>query len=230
MSDDSRVFLNPETLKGIAHPIRVRLLGLLREDGPSTATRLAERIGQSSGVTSYHLRQLALHGFVVDDAGRGNARERWWRARHRQTTLDGAAARAAPAESEAYMRAIAAQYADRTDQWLGELPTLPEEWHEGVTLSDYRLRLRPAESAELLAAIERLIAAYRSDDPDIPAPGDAERVVVQLQLMPFIRPTAEAGLPGRAADGPEREADGPAPGERDGGPAHGKRPDGGGRR
>src|SRR6478735_11898073 len=67
-------------LKALAHPLRVRLLGLLRTYGPSTATALARRVDQSSGVTSYHLRQLESSGFVVEDTERGNRRERWWKA------------------------------------------------------------------------------------------------------------------------------------------------------
>ncbi|MBW8766480.1 MAG: helix-turn-helix transcriptional regulator, partial [Geodermatophilales bacterium] len=64
------------------------LLAALRMDGPSTATHLAERLGESSGSTSYHLRQLAAFGFVEEVPGEGDGRERWWRARHRSTRWD----------------------------------------------------------------------------------------------------------------------------------------------
>ncbi|MBU2662417.1 winged helix-turn-helix domain-containing protein [Actinoplanes bogorensis] len=74
-----------------AHPLRVRLLNLLRERGPSTASKLAELLGQSSGATSYHLRQLAAYGFV-EDAGCGTGRERWWQATSARTDLDAATA------------------------------------------------------------------------------------------------------------------------------------------
>src|SRR5215475_11195 len=79
--------LTPQALRGLVHPIRLRLLDLLQADGPATASGLAQRIGQSSGVTSYHLRVLAEHGFVVEDTERGNARDRWWRAVHRTTSF-----------------------------------------------------------------------------------------------------------------------------------------------
>ena len=72
-------------LKALAHPVRLRMLGMLRIDGPATATSLAARLGLNSGATSYHLRQLADHGFIVDDQERGNGRERWWRAAHAST-------------------------------------------------------------------------------------------------------------------------------------------------
>src|SRR5262249_24497142 len=46
--------LTPGRLRVLVHPIRVRLLHLLGTDGPATATQLGRKLGQSSGVTSYH--------------------------------------------------------------------------------------------------------------------------------------------------------------------------------
>ena len=85
---------------------------MLRADGPATATTLAARLGINTGQTSYHLRQLAQHGFVVDDLERGNGRDRWWRAVHQSTRT--AREPADPADREAfdaYMRAVAVMYA-----------------------------------------------------------------------------------------------------------------------
>lgn len=198
-----RVYLNAETLKGVAHPIRLRLLGLLRENGPSTATKLAERIGQSSGVTSYHLRQLAQFGFIEDataESGSGG-RERWWKAAHRATSLEAGPIREAPAEAEAYMRAIASAYAERIDRWLGEMALAPTEWDDAATLSDYNLRLTAAEATELLGRLDALIQSYRNYRSEEPAPDDAEKVIVQLQVMPFLRAIGETPRP---ADGGQR--------------------------
>ena len=50
----------------IAHPVRFRIWELLRE-GPSTASRLAGRIGESRGSASYHLRMLARAGLIQKD-------------------------------------------------------------------------------------------------------------------------------------------------------------------
>ena len=77
---------DPAALEALAHPLRNRLLGLLRTDGPATASGLAERVGESSGVTSYHLRKLAEVGFVEEEADRGTRRERWWRSVHSATS------------------------------------------------------------------------------------------------------------------------------------------------
>ncbi len=75
---------DPRVLRALAHPLRNALLGLLRSEGPSTASKLGQRLGESSGSTSYHLRQLAALGFVEEVPG-GTARERYWQARHRNT-------------------------------------------------------------------------------------------------------------------------------------------------
>jgi DNA-binding transcriptional ArsR family regulator len=177
----SDVRLDATSLRGLAHPLRVRILGLLREQGPATATTLAERLGQSTGATSYHLRQLATYGFVVEDPARNVGRERWWRAAHSRTILD---IEALDPEAEGYMRAVAAQYNDRVDRWVDELAALPGEWLDSLTLSDWRLRLTPAEGRALKEDLFALLSRYRQDGAT-GAPDGAAKVVAQLQLMPF---------------------------------------------
>jgi DNA-binding transcriptional ArsR family regulator len=183
----SSISLSGDRLKAIAHPLRVRLLQLLREDGPSTATRLGERIGESSGVTSYHLRQLAAHGFVGDDPGHAGGRERWWRALTNRTSLAAPDARASAADAETYMRAVAMQDAERTERWLDQLHRTPAEWDEAGTLSTYRLRLTRDQAVALVAQLEELSAGLRADDPDADGSDGTERVFLQYQVMPFIR-------------------------------------------
>jgi DNA-binding MarR family transcriptional regulator len=183
---EEKVRLSATTLRGIAHPLRLRLLGLLREDGPSTATKLAERTGQSSGATSYHLRQLAAYGFVSELTDQGTGRERWWQATHRGMSLEAEDIRNAPEEAETYMRLVAAQYAERVERWLNDLPLATPEWDRGATLSDWRLRLTPEEATRLMAEMQALIAAYRRDEEGVPAPEAAKRVALQIQLMPFL--------------------------------------------
>lgn len=70
--------LDPAALRALAHPLRIRILDLLSSQGPLTASKLGEIVSESSGSTSYHLRQLAKHGLVRDVEGKGTARERWW--------------------------------------------------------------------------------------------------------------------------------------------------------
>jgi DNA-binding transcriptional ArsR family regulator len=68
-----------EELKALAHPLRQRMLYHLAFAGPSSATSLASAFGESTGSTSYHLRQLARYGFIEEERERSRGRERWWR-------------------------------------------------------------------------------------------------------------------------------------------------------
>src|SRR5882757_1176439 len=70
---------DPRALRAYAHPVRNKLIGLLRLEGPLTATRAAELLGESSGTTSFHLRQLAKYG-LVEEAPGGKGREKPWQA------------------------------------------------------------------------------------------------------------------------------------------------------
>lgn len=69
----------PEALKAFAHPLRMAIYDYLTLHGSATATQVGRHLGESSGQTSYHLRQLARHGIVEDDPERTGGRERWWR-------------------------------------------------------------------------------------------------------------------------------------------------------
>src|SRR5699024_3481266 len=74
-------------LKALARPVRLRIRGLLRTLGPATASQIARRLGVNSGATSYHLRQLAEHGFIEEAPDLGTRRERWWRAVSQVTSV-----------------------------------------------------------------------------------------------------------------------------------------------
>jgi DNA-binding transcriptional ArsR family regulator len=190
--DQNSITPDARNLRGLAHPVRVRIVGMLRHDGPSTATKLADRLGLSSAATSYHLRQLATYGFIAEAEELGQGRERWWRALHRMTTFDMRASDdpEVAAEGEAFLRGVAESYIHNLRTYLDERPTLAPEWQGASTLSDIVLRLTPGETEELMEAIWRHVRdSRRADDPDAAAPDGARQVQVQLQVFP--RPGSE---------------------------------------
>ncbi len=69
-----------DTLKALANPRRQRILQHLGLHGGATSAGLARELGLNTGATSYHLRELAKHGFVEDVPELAHGRERWWRA------------------------------------------------------------------------------------------------------------------------------------------------------
>ncbi|OCC07886.1 Helix-turn-helix domain protein [Streptomyces sp. PTY087I2] len=178
----------------MAHPVRVQVVGLLRKHGPSTATRLAERLGVNSGTASYHLRQLGAAGFVEEDTERGNARERWWRSVHRMTELsDRSLADREPEATLAYLQSVAATYTLRTQQTLNGLQTLPHAWRGTFDMSDWTLRLTPEEAVALRRELRDVVARYRRDVPEVAAhaPEGAERVGVITHVLPELDSPAE---------------------------------------
>ena len=71
--------LDERAVRVLAHPLRSRLLGRLRVEGPATATELAAALDSNTGATSYHLRALEGVGLVTD-TGEGVGKRRLWRA------------------------------------------------------------------------------------------------------------------------------------------------------
>ncbi|WP_059013507.1 ArsR/SmtB family transcription factor [Streptomyces specialis] len=179
--------LDARGLRALAHPVRVRLLGLLREHGPATATQLARRMDLTSGATSYHLRRLGEAGFVDEDTGRGNARERWWRPVHRPASPgDPDRPAGAPGAAPAYPRSLAAVNALRVQRTLDALETMPEPWRHAFDLSDVALRLTPAEARRLRDEVRAVVAGFRRDTPEEngSAPAGSERVVFLTHVLP----------------------------------------------
>ena len=81
MRDDApRKFVDLEAMRALAHPRRLRIWQFLDLNGPATSAMLAAELGLNTGATSYHLRELASHGFVAEVPDRARGRERWWRA------------------------------------------------------------------------------------------------------------------------------------------------------
>ncbi len=182
--------LDTGSLKALAHPLRMRLLGLLRRYGPATASALGRRLGESSGSTSYHLRTLARHGFVEEDTTRGNGRDRWWRSLHRSTHWDATQFDDDPGGREAvavFGRMRLEGHAALVRTWLETRMDWPDAWREAAGEDDYVLRLDAdrlaALSAELRATVERFAA-------ETPGPG-AERVSVVLYAIPERTPEGE---------------------------------------
>ncbi|WP_371616093.1 ArsR/SmtB family transcription factor [Streptomyces sp. NBC_00454] len=176
--------LDAQSLRGLAHPLRIRLLGALRHDGPATASQLAERLGESSGATSYHLRQLASHGFVEDAPEHGKGRERWWRAAHDGTAFDESLVfdedPATRGAAEVFLAEILKIHTQELNNWLGQAHSWPVEWRRGSDLSDFTLQLTPAQSHELILKMHDLVNSYR----DLPPEEDTEAVRFHTHAFP----------------------------------------------
>ncbi|MGY0061327.1 ArsR/SmtB family transcription factor [Streptomyces sp. LZ34] len=185
--DDVRV-LDARSLRGLAHPLRMRLLDALREYGPATASQLADRLGESSGATSYHLRQLATYGFVVEDTERGKGRERWWKSAQRgiQMGVDELLRDADPSVRGAMstmLYELATTHGQEISTWLGSWREWPEEWRRAWDISDFTIRLTPELAAEMRDKVHEVINSYREKEVGQDAE-DSARFRVHLHAFP----------------------------------------------
>jgi DNA-binding transcriptional ArsR family regulator len=174
--------LDARSLRGLAHPLRMQLLDALRFGGPATASQLAERLGESSGATSYHLRQLARYGFVEDDARGAKGRERWWRHCERQLDLP-----RSPHETEttsALLGALLEREAATLDRYVAQREELPE-WEGASFFSSRVCRLTPERLAELNRSIQALTDRLTEDGE-----ADATARPVRVLALGFPQPGA----------------------------------------
>ncbi|MEV0429284.1 helix-turn-helix domain-containing protein [Micromonospora sp. NPDC050495] len=180
------VRLDHRQVRVLAHPLRMRLLGALRVKGPATATTLATLLDTNTGATSYHLRQLAEVGLVVEDPDRGTGRQRWWRAAHDVTNWeasdfdDDPDARAAIDWIQGDQVRLLAGHAE---QWFATQHEWSAEWRDAFGMSDFFLTV-PADrlaaiEAELWAVLER-----HRQEADPTEPG-AERVQIFVAAYPM---------------------------------------------
>ncbi|WP_329250698.1 helix-turn-helix domain-containing protein [Streptomyces sp. NBC_01478] len=179
--------LDARSLRGLAHPLRMRLLSELRRNGPATASQLAAKLGESSGATSYHLRQLAEYGFLEDAPEHGKGRERWWQAMHGGVELNETllldpdpAVRGAAA---VFMHEVSTVHAQELSTFVATTHDWSADWYEASDASDWTLRLTPEMSVELIAKMHELVNSYRAQALPEGTP-EAEQVRIHSHVFP----------------------------------------------
>ncbi|MER5701630.1 winged helix-turn-helix domain-containing protein [Micromonospora sp. NPDC002296] len=191
MGNDERkprqVRLDHRQVRVLAHPLRLRLLGALRVHGPATATGLAELLDTNTGATSYHLRQLAEAGLVVEDPDLASGRQRWWKAAHELSSWeptdfdDDPDARAAIEWIQGDQVRLIAEQAER---WFAAQQDWSPAWRDAVGINDTLLHLGPDRLRALEAEVWQILMRYRDESaPDEP---DAQPVNVHLVAYPII--------------------------------------------
>jgi Helix-turn-helix domain len=190
---------DPRALRAMAHPIRLSLIGVLRREGPLTATQAGGLIGESSASCSFHLRQLAKYG-LVEEAGGGKGRERPWRA----TTLftswpDVAEGPEAAAASSLLSSVIAERYFEALMRWLDAKPDEPEQWQHAAHFGDTMLYVTPEELIGLAAQTQAMMDRFldRVEHPELRPPGARPVTYLNLAFPGDLSGAAEREDPGR---------------------------------
>lgn len=175
---------DPQALRALAHPIRLKLLELLTVDGPATGKTLAGLTGESTASVSYHVGQLAKWGLVEPAVDLARGRERPWRATSRGFTWT-ATGDGSP-EFTAASRALREQFIARRLAALDEYQRHEDEfdltWQEAAWLGEDAGYLDPGELTEATERIKAVIAEYT--DPARPRRQGARRVAFFAYAVP----------------------------------------------
>ncbi|WP_214403991.1 winged helix-turn-helix domain-containing protein [Pseudonocardia lacus] len=158
---------DPLALRALSHPLRWRLIELLRLEDSATATRCAEVTGESVASCSYHLGILAKYGFV-EPADPGRGREKPWRITVRRLSistegLEPEAAMAAETVNEVFLD----HEVGRMKEAFRRFDREPEAWREQSGVRSRTPYLTPAELTRMREEIEAVMERYaeREGDP-----------------------------------------------------------------
>jgi DNA-binding transcriptional ArsR family regulator len=162
--------LDSSALRALAHPLRVRIYNILSQYGPQTASSLAEKLGESSGSTSYHLRALAKHDLIRECEDKGTARERWWERPPGGVSFGTPESLKTPAGRAASQLVMSEFLRTRNEQLIDFVTHAgakeDDTWHHGTLVSTATARLTPEQSKELtlkiMAIIDEYVDAYRN--------------------------------------------------------------------
>lgn len=175
--------------------MREALLEVIGRDGVVTATAAARELGGSTGLYSFHLRQLARFG-IIEEAPSAGGRLRPWRL---------ARAGAAPAPDQPADRPVSTHPVRDVElsevargledesyrRWLEQRETAPAAWRRDEAFSQV-VYLTPDEMAGMAAVIRALLAQYRRREVRPAArPPEAAPVAVVARLFPLLEPGGE---------------------------------------
>lgn len=152
---------DPRILRAIAHPHRNRILSELYAAGPLRAADIAERADIPANRASFHLRQLAKYGLIVEAPEEArDRRDRVWRL----ADEDGITFRSQDVLAQPGGEAAMAVYRRSAQAWghlLVDLSTSPDDPDLEKYATNSSLRLTQAEVEEYAADVMELITRWR---------------------------------------------------------------------
>lgn len=180
-----RIVDDVATLRALAHPVRLALIEHLSMQGPLTATEASDLVGESPSACSFHLRQLAKAGFVVE-TGEGAGRRRPWRITQIGMSFDPDAAdpavRRASTEVALLLRD---RQLERYRRWIANRTTWPAEWRRAAIDHEYGFWLTAEELTALQEELAERFLALRRERLEDAATRPAGALPVEMLLFAY---------------------------------------------
>ncbi|WP_199224495.1 winged helix-turn-helix domain-containing protein [Serinibacter arcticus] len=180
--------MSADSLKAFAHPLRMQLYSQLQNGGPATASQLGRALGESSGQTSYHLRQLERHGFVEDDPAHSGGRERWWRAvGFNMDSLELLRDPATAGSAQVVLQQTVSERAGALTAWVNALDLDDPVWTGMLSSSTVSLTAEEFEeiTGALMAMLEERLEPMRGRTLD-ETPEGTRRVRFHVDAFPLV--------------------------------------------
>ncbi|MGK5672630.1 ArsR/SmtB family transcription factor [Micromonospora sp. URMC 106] len=170
---DVRQVTDSRVLAALSHPLRRRLMDVLKVHGPSTVGLLAERTDQAPANVSHHLKVLA-GAELVEEAPElaRDRRERWWRLVSRGLRWSRSDFEADPADRAVADAAVSLnleRHAALVRAWYAADDATQAAWGQGPFSMDRWLRLTPEELAQLDREMNDLLTRWA--DREVPDDG-----------------------------------------------------------
>jgi DNA-binding transcriptional ArsR family regulator len=191
--DDLRLVNDLASLRALTHPVRIALLELLGVHGPMTATEAGERLSETPGNCSFHLRQLAKHGFV-EEAGGGRGRARPWKITQLGMNIsDEGEDPAVEIAADALGRLIQDRQLERLERWRRTRGSYTRAWQEASIHSSTFAWVTHEELEVINERVTDLVLSLdreRLTDPGLRPPGSYP-VELLVHGYPTELPVAE---------------------------------------
>ena len=159
--DEAGQVVDEASLRALAHPIRWSLIEVLSVEGPATAARCAQIIGQSQGACSFHLRQLARFG-LVEHSPTESRRDRPWRLTSIRRSWSGRPTGDAGRDlaAQELSQVFVHRETERIRRWVRDEPQAPTEWRSAAFRTGVLTWMTADELDEMAGALSQLMQTF----------------------------------------------------------------------
>lgn len=198
---------DPKLVKAYAHPLRIRILGLL-DNRVASPREISAELGTPLSNTSYHVRQLASLGLVelVERAARRGAIEHYYTAKVRPKITDEGWAALPPILRRAVIGGGLAQAVAHIAAAADEGGFDRDDIHFSRTAGRLDTEAWSAVERELVAVLERIERLVEESEARLAADPGSPTDNATIVMMLFSGPTT-SNVPNLGARRPAMEPD-----------------------